>query len=96
MVLPSQSARPKSRTSHMYRGRRRRRTPMILILLALLIVTFGVWRFIGPGRPQTVAANTDDVTPAESVDREPELPIRIERDRKQPASRQAPFARSAA
>ncbi|HRQ75224.1 MAG TPA: L,D-transpeptidase family protein [Phycisphaerales bacterium] len=56
MVLPSQSARPKSRHSHMYRGRRGGRRPMIFVLLGLLVVSYGAWRFLGPNRAQSLAA----------------------------------------
>lgn len=62
MTLPSQSARPKSRHSHMYRGRRGGRRPMIFVLLGLLVVSYGAWRFLGPNRAQSLAA---EMTPSD-------------------------------
>jgi LysM repeat protein len=58
MPLPSQYARPQSRTTHMYRRRRPKRALMGVLLLALLAVTLGVWVWIRSDTPQQSVADS--------------------------------------
>lgn len=58
MPLPSQSARPQSRTTHMYRRRRPRRTVLTVLMLILLGMTVSVWAWMRSDQPQQSSAET--------------------------------------
>jgi LysM repeat protein len=85
MTLPSQSARPQSRTSHMFRRRRNRRVFVVFSLAALLVLTFGVWAWTRSDTPQSSYADSPQLamsdqpsssgsdSPASSSDHPPAL-----------------------
>lgn len=68
MPLPSQSARPQSRSTHMYRRRKPRRTVVLLMLSMLLGLTISVWAWTrSSDRPQP--QTTEEVAVADEPDR---------------------------
>lgn len=60
MTLPSQFGRPTSRSNNMFRRRRSGRKAFVSVLVGLLVVTFLVWRWLGPGGDQPSPAYAGD------------------------------------